>query len=129
MVVMIIETVRLSEKAKTQLISLKRKTGIQNWNVLCRWGFCFSLRQPSIPPMEKIFTVSSVEMTWKVFAGAHPELYFALLVQRCHQDGLELSDKVLTEQFKLHLHRGIAYLATNAKLTNIAMLLKLILAK
>lgn len=126
---MIIETVRLSEKAKTQLILLKRKTGIQNWNVLCRWGLCFSLRQPSIPPAEKILTTSSVEMTWKVFAGAYPELYLALLMQRCHQDGLELSDKILTEQFKLHLHRGIAYLATNAKLTNIAMLLKLVIDK
>jgi len=124
---MTIETIRLSEKAKTQLILLKRKTGIHNWNVLCRWGFCFSLRQPSIPPLEKILTDSSIEMTWKIFAGTHPELYFALLVQRCHQDGLELSDKILTEQFKLHLHRGIAYLATHSQLTSIATLLNLII--
>ena len=124
---MTIETVRLSENAKTQLILLKRKTGLQNWNVLCRWGFCYSLRQSSIPPAEKILTDSSIEMTWKVFAGAHPELYFALLVQRCHQDGLELSDKILTEQFKLHLHRGIAYLATYSQLKSIATLLHLII--
>ncbi len=122
---MAIETVRLSEKAKTQLILLKRRTGIQNWNVLCRWGFCFSLQEQSKPPYEKIQTDSSLEMTWKVFAGAHPEVYLALLVQRCKQDGLELDHKTLNEQFKLHLHRGIAYLATYPKLTHIAMLLEL----
>jgi DNA sulfur modification protein DndE len=33
-----IENVRISEKAKNQLITLKRRTGIQNWNTLCRWG-------------------------------------------------------------------------------------------
>ena len=43
-----IETVRTSEKGKTQLITLKRRTGIQNWNVLCRWAFCISLKDP--PP-------------------------------------------------------------------------------
>ena len=40
-----IETVRISEKGKTQLITLKRRTGIQNWNVLCRWAFCISLKE------------------------------------------------------------------------------------
>ncbi|WP_435947067.1 DndE family protein [Dryocola sp. BD586] len=35
---MSIDNVRLSEKAKQQLITLKRRTGIENWNVLCRWG-------------------------------------------------------------------------------------------
>ena len=122
---MTIETIRLSEKAKTQLITLKRKTGIQNWNVLCRWAFCRSLNEPSIPPAEKIQVDSSIEMTWKVFAGGHPELYFALLVQRCKQDGFEISTSVLNEQFKLHLHRGIAYLATNPQLNSIGMLLQL----
>ncbi|MEN8216711.1 MAG: DNA sulfur modification protein DndE [Pseudomonadota bacterium] len=122
---MTIETVRLSEKAKTYLIMLKRKTGIGNWNVLCRWAFCVSLSESSIPPKEKRQTDSSIEMTWKVFGGTHAEVYFALLVQRCKQDGFELSSKTLNEQLKLHLHRGIAYLATNSKLTNISMLFAL----
>jgi DNA sulfur modification protein DndE len=40
-----IENVRISEKAKNQLITLKRRTGIQNWNTLCRWGPCASRLQ------------------------------------------------------------------------------------
>jgi len=119
-----IETVRISEKDKTFLVMLKRKTGIANWNVLCRWAFCVSLSEPSVPPKEKIQSDSSIEMSWKIFAGQHAEVYFALLVQRCKKDGLTLSANVLNEQFKLHIHRGIAFLANNPRLTNISMLFK-----
>lgn len=119
-----IETVRISEKDKTFLVMLKRKTGIANWNVLCRWAFCVSLSEPSVPPKEKIQSDSSIEMSWKIFAGQHAEVYLALLVQRCKKDGLTLSANVLNEQFKLHIHRGIAFLANNPRLTNISMLFK-----
>ena len=121
-----IETIRISEKAKAHLIMLKRRTGIQNWNVLCRWAFCVSLNDPSIPPTEKVQTDSSIEMTWKVFGGAHAEVYFALLVQRCKKEGLPLSSKTLNEQFKLHLHRGIAYLSSKTKLMKVSVLLGMI---
>lgn len=121
-----IETIRLSERAKNQLVTLKRKTGIANWNVLCRWGFCVSLREASIPPAEKNLKLnSSIEMSWKIFGGKHADLYFALLVQRCKQDDFKLTNKNLNEQFKLHLHRGIAYLANNSKLNSIADMLAL----
>ena len=30
----------------------------------------------------------------------------------CERDGLDTSDEVLAKQFRLHLHRGIGYLAT-----------------
>jgi DNA sulfur modification protein DndE len=121
-----IETIKLSERAKNQLVTLKRKTGITNWNILCRWGFCVSLGEASIPPIEKNLKLnSSIEMSWKIFGGKHADLYFALLVQRCKQDGFKLTNKNLNEQFKLHLHRGIAYLANNSKLNNIADMLAL----
>jgi DNA sulfur modification protein DndE len=121
-----IETIKLSERAKNQLVTLKRKTGITNWNILCRWGFCVSLGEPSIPPIEKNLKLnSSIEMSWRIFGGKHADLYFALLVQRCKQDGFKLTNKNLNEQFKLHLHRGIAYLANNSKLNNVADMLAL----
>jgi len=122
---MTIEIIRLSEKAKIYLITLKRKTGIVNWNVLCRWAFCASLSDPSVPPKEKLQTDSSIEMTWKVFGGVQADVYFALLVQRCKQDGFELSSKILNEQFRQHVHRGIGYLANHPKLTDISALIKL----
>jgi DNA sulfur modification protein DndE len=107
---MAIETVRLSQKAKDQLITLKRRTGIEQWNVLCRWALCASLAEPSIPPDAEIVTNSNVEMDWRTFGGIHHELYLALLKMRFKHDGLALSDENVAKYIKLHIHRGIGYL-------------------
>jgi DNA sulfur modification protein DndE len=119
-----LEHIKLSEKAKDQLVKLKRVTGIQHWNVLCRWAFCTSLAEPTIPSPTKIPADSSVEMTWKVFGGAYEEVYFALLRERCAHDGLGTSEDVLAVQFRLHLHRGIGYLAADKRLRSIAELVQ-----
>ncbi len=116
---MSLETIRLSEKAKTQLITLKRRTGIQNWNVLCRWAFCLSLAEPSKPPHEHIPADSSVEMIWKVFGGQHADIYLALLKQRAHIDGVTLAEDTILDYFRLHLHRGISYLANQSNIRSI----------
>jgi DNA sulfur modification protein DndE len=66
-------------------------------------------------------------MTWKVFGGAHHDIYLALLKERCHKDGLGTSDEVISAQFRLHLHRGIGYLAalvTDKQIKNITDLIK-----
>lgn len=107
---MIIEYVRLSEKAKQQLITLKRRTGIDNWNVLCRWAFCLSLKEDSLPPHEDIITDSSIEMSWKVFSGDYSDLYENLLKMRIYKDYGDVDNKQLNYFFRLHLHRGISYL-------------------
>ena len=115
-----LDHIKLSEKAKDQLVKLKRVTGIQHWNILCRWAFCTSLAEHTIPSPTKIPADSSVEMTWKVFGGAYEEVYLTLLRQRCMQDGLGTADEVLSLQFRLHLHRGIGYLAADKRLKTIA---------
>jgi DNA sulfur modification protein DndE len=120
-----IETVRLSEKAKTQLSTLKRKTGIQNWNVLCRWGFCLSLAEKSAPPEETIPSDSSVEMTWKTFTGGREEIYWGLLLVRARRDGIRLEREALGKYFRLHLHRGISYLNGSPSLRTIDSLARL----
>jgi DNA sulfur modification protein DndE len=121
---MVIEHIKLSQQAKEQLIKLKRVTGIMNWNVLCRWAFCTSLAEPTPPHSIRIPADSSVEMTWKTFGGEHAEVYEALLRARCLRDGLELSDEVLAEQFRLHLHRGIGYLFADKKMRDVADLFR-----
>lgn len=105
-----VSTIRLSVTAREQLITLKRHTGIRQWNVLCRWAFTTSLAELSMPPRQLHPADSNVEMTWKVFGGTHEAVYAALLVERCIADGLPVTEEVLAEQFRLHLHRGIAYL-------------------
>ena len=122
-----IDTVRVSEKAKTQLVTLKRRTGIQNWNVLCRWAFCLSLAEAARPPNENIVADSSIEMTWKTFAGGREELYRSLLVLRARRDGIALDKESLVKYFKLHLHRGIAYLNASTSVKSIEGLARLAL--
>ncbi len=113
---MSIETVRISEKAKRQLINIKQKTGIEHWNVLCRWAFCFSLANSTQPSPADIPLNSNVEMSWRTFGGEHHEIFLALLKHRCYVDSKDVSDENLHKQFKLHLHRGIGMLnTTNCK--------------
>lgn len=113
---MSLEHIRLSKQAREQLIRLKRHTGIEHWNVLCRWAFCRSIAEPSLPPESRIVTDSNVEMSWRVFGGRHHGIYLALLKERCLRDGLGCDDEVLADQFRLHLHRGIAYLAGDRRM-------------
>jgi DNA sulfur modification protein DndE len=105
-----IEHIRLSEKAKQQLIVIKRKTGIENWNVLCRWALCLSLAEESIPPFEDIQTDSSVEMTWKVFSGEFSNEIEAIFKERVQIDQKNIGLINIHELFKLHIHRGISFL-------------------
>jgi DNA sulfur modification protein DndE len=116
---MLLETVRISQSARDQLMRLKRDTGIQNWNVLCRWALCLSLAEPSIPPPAKIVADSNVEMKWETFGGEHADTYDVIFRQRCFEDGVELSDESIGEYFKLHLHRGIGYLFGDKKYRDI----------
>lgn len=109
---MVVKQIRLSQHAKDQLSRLKGKTGISNWNVLCRWALCLSLQEPSVPQDIDIPADSNVEMSWHVFGGEFHELYSALVIQRCLDDGLPTDPATLAKQFRLHLHRGISYLAS-----------------
>ncbi len=122
---MSIKQVRLSNQAKEQLIRLKMRTGIPHWNVLCRWAFCLSLKQASPPAPLDVPGDSNVEMTWQVFAGDAHEIYLALLKERCERDGLGTSDDVLARQLRLHLHRGIGYLAAPRMIGSISDLIRL----
>jgi DNA sulfur modification protein DndE len=122
---MSIKQVRVSTQAKEQLIRLKTRTRIVHWNVLCCWAFCLSLRQPTPPAAPDIPTDSNVEMSWHVFGGDAHEIYLALLTERCVADGLDLSDEVLARQFRLHLHRGIGYIATPQMIRSISDLVEL----
>jgi DNA sulfur modification protein DndE len=120
---MIIESVRLSEKAKSQLVRVKARTGVNQWNHLCRWAFCLSLKEPSIPPFEEIVTNSNVEMTWKTFGGEFQDVYLGLLKTRLINDNVHLSNLNIQKYFRLHLHRGISYLAKNSDSITTLMLL------
>ena len=116
---MAIEHIHLSQQAKEQLSRLKRTTGIGAWNILCRWALCVSLAEPSIPPRKRIPADSNVEMSWRVFGGRLGDVYLAVVKERCIRDGLETDDETVTEQLRLHLHRGVAYLASDRSIREV----------
>lgn len=108
---MIVKQIRLSEKDKERLSRLKSRTGIANWNVLCRWALCYSLSEPSVPADQTYSGDSNLEMSWETFCGEYQELYDLLMRERCLLDHLGTEPKTLEKYFKLHLSRGIAYLS------------------
>ena len=122
---MIVKQIRLSSSSKEKLSRLKGKTGIKNWNVLCRWALCFSLHEDTVPTDVPINADSNVEMSWYTFAGEYSELYEALIVAWCEKKGIELTDENLAKYFKLHLERGIAYLSGTNFIKNLNDLLNL----
>ena len=122
---MIIKQIRLSNQAKEKLSRLKGKTGIKNWNVLCRWAICFSLHENTIPTDIPIVSDSNVEMSWYTFTGEHSELYEALIYEWCRSKSIETTDENLSKYFKLHLERGISYLTGTNFIKNLEDLLNL----
>jgi DNA sulfur modification protein DndE len=118
---MAIKQIRLASQAKDQLVRLKSKTGISQWNILCRWAFCISLAEETPPTPVDIPADSNVEMTWHVFGGEYHEVYLALLQERCIVDGIDIQDDAaVNRQFRLHLHRGLGYLATPNRIRSVA---------
>lgn len=107
---MIIKQVRLSQKAKEQLSRLKGKTGIKNWNILCRWALCYSLSENTIPTDIPLVADSNLEMSWFTFGGDYYELYEALVKAWCIKMELPTDDDTVVKYFRLNLERGIAHL-------------------
>lgn len=107
-----IERFKLSASARHQLSSLKRKTGIEHNNAICRHALCLSLANPSLPPDEKLDFAGGLEMDFRVFSGGYDSLYYNLLVTRMLSDGQKVSDESMRSAFLLHLHRGLSYLAS-----------------
>lgn len=108
---MIVKQIKLSSQSKDRLGRLKGKTGIKNWNILCRWALCYSLGEGTMPTDVPINADSNVEMSWYTFAGEYSEIYDALMIAWCQKMNLPTDDVTLSKYFKLHLERGIAYLS------------------
>lgn len=124
---MILKQIKLSNQSKDKLSRLKGKTGIQNWNILCRLALCYSLSENTVPVDIDIPADSNLEMSWHTFGGEYHELYSALIKARCMTDGLPTDEETLARYFKLHLNRGISYLAGTNVIKNMDDLIDLVI--
>ncbi len=119
-----VESVRVSAQGRDQLIKLKRQTGVDNWNILCRWALCCSLREKAVPPRTPASVDGGVEMSWKVFAGESSEELAAVIYQRSTTEGFSESPDGAAQCLRAHLHRGLGYLASEKDISGISGFLK-----
>lgn len=123
---MIVKQIRVSQQAKDQLSRLKGKTGIKNWNILCRWALAYSLSEKTNPTDIPISNDSNLEMSWLTFGGDYYEIYDALMKAWCLRVGLPTDEDTLAKYFRLNLERGIAYLSGTGFIKNVDDLIELV---
>ena len=116
---MIVKQIKLSNASKDKLGRLKGKTGIKNWNILCRWALCFSLAENTIPTDVPIIADSNVEMSWFTFGGEYSDIYDALMIAWCKKMDLPTDDDTVTKYFRLNLERGISHLGGTGFIKNV----------
>ena len=105
-----VEEVRVSVRGRETLIKLKRRTGLTQWNHLCRLAYCRSLSNPT-PPGVTAQGEAGIRMDWKTFAGSYSREMASLLALRALRDNINLMQKEeMAEYFRAHLERGIASL-------------------
>ena len=106
------ERIKLSASARNQLVTLKRRTGIEHNNAICRHALCVSLANPSVPPHENFSFVGGLEIDWRTLTGGQEALYTNLLIVRLLSDGKRVSEEAIRQTFLLHVHRGLSYLVS-----------------
>jgi len=103
-----VEHVRISAKGKEVLIKIKRRTGLEHWNEICRVALCQSLANPTFPPKVDKAGESSIDMEWKTFAGSLNEYLIGVIIYKASKDGIDLSKRdALADYFRSHIERGI----------------------
>lgn len=114
-----VEHVRVSAKGKDILIKIKRRTGLEHWNEICRVALFRSLSNPTPPPKLENIGESSIDMEWKTFAGPICDALTAIFVQRAKKDGIDITRRdILAEYFRSHLERGISNMQNVRGLTD-----------
>ena len=86
---------------------LKNRTGL-SINILARYAFCLSLKDPSIPNPDE-FDEKGMEILPSVLFGEHENIYMALILDRLKKDNMD-PELYLQKMTRAHLNRGSAML-------------------
>ena len=119
-----LDTVRTTLGVKNTLNRLKQLTGIETWNVLCRWAFCLSIKQENLP-REIEENLDGLEIDYEVFVGKNKDIYTQLLINNLLKYKIEINKQNLSKYLYAHINRGVNILYTN-KMKNIDSLLNLV---
>lgn len=113
-----VEHVRISTRGKDILQKVKRNTGMEYWNEICRLALCRSLNNPISPSRIGKHTDCALEIEWKTFVGKYHEELLSCFIIRAKKDGIDLTQKEdVAGYFRAHIERGIDGMK-GLKLTN-----------
>jgi len=116
-----IDLLRTSANVRNSLTRIKTITGIPNWNVICRWAFCLSLKQTSLP-REVDEKLDGIEIDYDTLVGKNKSIYTQLLINNLISHKVEIDKKNLTKYLYAHVNRGVNIIYTN-KLKDISGLM------
>tara|TARA_B100001057_G_scaffold57249_1_gene50757 strand:- start:1704 stop:2075 length:372 start_codon:yes stop_codon:yes gene_type:complete len=119
-----IDLLRTSANVRNSLTRIKTITGIPNWNIICRWALCLSLKQTSLP-REVDEKLDGIEIDYDILVGKNKSIYTQLLINNLISHKVEIDKKNLTKYLYAHVNRGVNIIYTN-KLKDISGLFKLI---
>lgn len=118
-----VQNIRVSLRGKEALQRLKNRTGIENWNVLCRWAVSASLAMDTPPPRWIAQEDSNIDIDWKTFGGDQADILSALIHLSAEKHG-EIAADALPAFFRAHLERGINSIQNVRKLSDMTLLAK-----
>ena len=118
-----IDLLRTSANVRNSLTRIKTITGIPNWNVICRWAFCLSLKQTSLP-REVDEKLDGIEIDYDTLVGKNKSIYTQLLINNLITHKVEIDKKNLTKYLYAHVNRGVNIIYTN-KIKDISGLMSL----
>ena len=118
-----LDVLRTSTNVKNSLTRIKTLTGIPNWNIICRWALCLSLKQTSLP-REVEEKLDGVEIDYDTLVGKNKSIYTQLLINNLVTHNVAVDKKNLTKYLYAHVNRGVNIIYTN-KLKDISGLLSL----
>ncbi len=65
------ETIRISQIGKAHLLKIRKLTGLDNWNTICRLCLMYSLANETRPEKKSRAEYSNIEISWKTFCGSY----------------------------------------------------------
>jgi DNA sulfur modification protein DndE len=109
----VIDRVKISAAGKQQLSTLKRRTGIEHYNVICRHALCASLANSTKVPAETLQYSGGLEIDWQTFGGEAAATLTNILVVRAAAEEGDATPMAVRKILQAHLHRGLAYLVSD----------------
>ena len=122
-----LEILKTSTNVRNSLTRVRTITGIPTWNTLCRWAFCLSVKQTSLP-REVDEKLDGIEIDYDTLVGKSKDIYSQLLINNLVKHKVEINKKNLTKYLNAHVNRGVNIIY-NYKFKDINGLISLINSK